>query len=596
MKSNVTDIEFLSKTLRTYSDELSFAGRGLKLNTRDDVKEIVQTILNCKSMKVLRLEGNTLSPEAADELSKALVKHPELERFIINDIFTGRLKDEIPLALKSVCGAIDTSGAHLVEINMSDNAYGPIGLNALVDFLQSACCYSLKEIRMHNNGLGPQGSQKFASALEKCWENSQGKFKLKVFVCGRNRLELEGARSIGGVLRKIGSLEEIQMPQNGIRPNGIEYLAEACMNNPQLRIINFNDNTFLKSGAEWMAKALVNLKNLEYLNLGDCLLKSKGALVVTRSVSQLDKLKELNLSFNEINLQTGLEIASLVVKRVNKTLEFVDLNGNKFGEDGKVEIQEILLPIKDSLNTLSEDEGSDEEEEEEEEEEEDEEDEEEESEEETSEVVVDDEYDDYDQVEEAEFEEKLKIDQQPSLFTQFKQQGPNLFSSLVKNNALVVNIKKFDDFILTPTIANLTQIDQNTIDLVAKHQKFNGSFLIKLLSHLSNLYEKSGPNSKTVLDISNNFTKAFLSSSVGHNFTDDLLTEFGILKSEDKQFKPSELTDKIQILLHDVFSQSFFPTGIRDTIKMYLSIRTNQSVNDAKFNKKNSDLLVKCLN
>jgi Ran GTPase-activating protein (RanGAP) involved in mRNA processing and transport len=48
---------------------------------------------------VLRLEGNTISPEAAEELAKVLVKHPEFERFIGNDIFTGRLKDEIPLSL-----------------------------------------------------------------------------------------------------------------------------------------------------------------------------------------------------------------------------------------------------------------------------------------------------------------------------------------------------------------------------------------------------------------------------------------------------------------------------------------------------------------
>jgi Ran GTPase-activating protein 1 len=47
----------------------------------------------------LRLEGNTIAPLAAEVLGKALEKHPEIERFIGNDIFTGRLKDEIPLSL-----------------------------------------------------------------------------------------------------------------------------------------------------------------------------------------------------------------------------------------------------------------------------------------------------------------------------------------------------------------------------------------------------------------------------------------------------------------------------------------------------------------
>ena len=77
---------------------------------------------------------------------------------------------------------------------------------------------------MHNNGLGPQGAQKFAFALDKCFENSKGKLALRVFICGRNRLEFEGAKAISNTLKNIGTLEEIQMPQNGIRPNGIEFL------------------------------------------------------------------------------------------------------------------------------------------------------------------------------------------------------------------------------------------------------------------------------------------------------------------------------------------------------------------------------------
>lgn len=36
VKSLVTDIEHLSKTRNSYSNELSFAGRGLKLNTKED--------------------------------------------------------------------------------------------------------------------------------------------------------------------------------------------------------------------------------------------------------------------------------------------------------------------------------------------------------------------------------------------------------------------------------------------------------------------------------------------------------------------------------------------------------------------------------
>jgi len=47
---------------------------------------------------VIRLEGNTIAPKAAEEIGEAIEKQ-KIERFIGNDIFTGRLKDEIPLAL-----------------------------------------------------------------------------------------------------------------------------------------------------------------------------------------------------------------------------------------------------------------------------------------------------------------------------------------------------------------------------------------------------------------------------------------------------------------------------------------------------------------
>lgn len=43
------------------------------------VKEIVDEIENCKTMTALRMEGNTLGVEAAEEMAKALAKHPEFQ-------------------------------------------------------------------------------------------------------------------------------------------------------------------------------------------------------------------------------------------------------------------------------------------------------------------------------------------------------------------------------------------------------------------------------------------------------------------------------------------------------------------------------------
>ena len=61
----------------------------------------------------------------------------------------------------------------------------------------------------------------------------------------------------------MGSLEEVVMPQNGIYFEGLTALAAAFANNPNLRILNLNDNTFTDKGARAMAATLKKLNNLE---------------------------------------------------------------------------------------------------------------------------------------------------------------------------------------------------------------------------------------------------------------------------------------------------------------------------------------------
>ena len=44
------------------------------------------------------------------------------------------------------------------------------------------------------------------------------------------------------------SLEVLEMPQNGIRKDGIICIAAAVAANTGLRVLNLNDNTFGKTG------------------------------------------------------------------------------------------------------------------------------------------------------------------------------------------------------------------------------------------------------------------------------------------------------------------------------------------------------------
>ncbi|CAH1777387.1 unnamed protein product [Owenia fusiformis] len=361
---NVTDQ--LSKTSVDAQNELNFAGRGMKLDKSEDAVEIVKGIEACSHMTALRLEGNTLGVDAASTIADALKKHPEFERALWKDMFTGRLKTEIPPALVSLGNAIMEAGAKLVELDLSDNAFGPIGVEGIAELLKSPSCYSLKELKLNNNGLGPRGGKLLAKTLMESYEKSVAAgtpLGLKVFVSGRGRLENEGSTALAEAFKAMGTLEEVSMPQNGINHAGITALADAFASNKNLKNINLNDNTFTEKGALSMAKALPHMQQLEVLNFGDCLVRTKGAAAIATSIKQTHKnLKEVNLGFNEIKKSGATAIAEALE---GKPIETLDLDGNQFGEEGCELLRATLeaVDMLDALGSLSDDEGSEDEDE-----------------------------------------------------------------------------------------------------------------------------------------------------------------------------------------------------------------------------------------
>lgn len=210
------------------------------------VKELTDAIDKCPKLEYLNLAGNTLGVEAAQEVGKALQKHPEFKRALWKDSFTGRLKTEIPIALQAMGRGIQDAGAHLAVFDCSDNALGPNGMKGLVELFSSAACFSLQELKLNNCGLGIDGGKMLARALTDCYRASVKAgtpMKLKVFIAGRNRLENKGAEALAGFFAQVKSLEEITMPQNGIYHEGITALSSALRENTNMQILNLNDNT-----------------------------------------------------------------------------------------------------------------------------------------------------------------------------------------------------------------------------------------------------------------------------------------------------------------------------------------------------------------
>ncbi|XP_009875567.1 PREDICTED: ran GTPase-activating protein 1 [Apaloderma vittatum] len=553
--------ESLAKT-KVGGGQLSFKGQSLKLNTAEDAEEVIKQIEEFDGLEALCLEGNTVGVEAAKVIAKALEKKSELKRCHWSDMFTGRVRSEIPPALISLGDALITAGAQLVELDLSDNAFGPDGVRGFEALLKSPACYTLQELKLNNCGMGIGGGKILAAALKGCHRKSsaQGKpLALKIFVAGRNRLENDGATALAEAFGIIGTLEEVHMPQNGINHPGITALAQTFAINPLLKVINLNDNTFTEKGAVAMAETLKALRQIEVINFGDCLVRSKGAVAIADAVKEgLHKLKELNLSFCEIKRDAALTVAEAIEDKAG--LEKLDLNGNCLGEEGCEQLQEILegFNMGAVLGSLSDDEGE-EEEEDEEEEEEDEDEEEEEDEEEQQQLK------ERGQEEKESLTPKKRIDSQDSTTVPSPPVDVATFLAFPSPEKLLR---------LGPKCSVLIAQQTDTADVEK---------VVTTLLRISSVFKDEAPVKTAVHETTDALMrKAFTSATFNSDaFVTSLLVHMGLLKSEEKVKAVPSLYGILMTLNHMV-QQDYFPKSLAPVLSAFVT-KPNRALDSCSF-------------
>ncbi|KAG5895121.1 hypothetical protein JTB14_008558 [Gonioctena quinquepunctata] len=529
---------------------VSFAGKSLKLDTEDHAKQVVEEIQKCSNLQYLNLEGNTLGVDASKAIAKALEGHPEFKRALWKDMFTGRMKTEIPKALKYLGEGLVTAAARLTELDLSDNAFGPIGVQGLAALLQSSTCYALEELRLNNNGLGITGGKLLASALTDCFNCSKKEGKplaLKVFIAGRNRLENDGAKALAAVFKMIGTLEEIAMPQNGIYHPGISALSEAFTHNKNLQVLNLNDNTITAKGAAAIASALPNLQNLREINFGDCLLKTKGALLLADALrSEHSNLEELSLGFNEIRKKGGLEVVESM-KNKGK-LKSLILDGNQFGEAGKEEIKKKLKEIGKLhvLGSLEDNESEDSAEEE------------------------DSTGDNEDSNTESEEEESEQENESITIVTPVSQK---------------VTVAEFFE---TPSAGNFIALGNDRIEAIAKEAKKEKDICIedyvKIIMKVSCLSNNTKPEvADSSLKCSETLYKDLFLWAQNTDKTslinNSILVNLGLIKSEDKSTKVAWNLEGCLYALNYVANKNYVPESTKDALRVFLQ-RDIQSSKD----------------
>uniref|UniRef100_A0A668TVA3 Ran GTPase-activating protein 1 n=2 Tax=Oreochromis aureus TaxID=47969 RepID=A0A668TVA3_OREAU len=537
----------LSKT-HVGDGELSYKGLGLKLDNAESAEQLARDIKQYQGLRALRLEGNTLGVEAAQAIAKALENKDMLQRCYWSDMFTGRLRSEIPPALRSMGSAVMGAGARLTELDLSDNAFGPDGVKGIEQLLKSPSCHTLRELKLNNCGMGIGGGKILAEALIECHRQSSSlgaPLRLRVFIAGRNRLENEGASALAKAFQLLGSLEEIHMPQNGINYSGVMALASAIRHNPELRVLNLNDNTFTKKGSLAMAQALRHLRNIQVINFGDCLVRSEGAVALAAVLREgLPILKELNLSFGEITEAAALVVAQAVADKAD--MEKLDLNGNCLGEEGCEALREAMENMNkgDLLESLSDDEGDEDDEDD-------------------SGNDDDDDDDDDDDVSDdcnEENEEGSEITKENGITT-------NGNSPVSPNSPAEIT-----SFLSCPSAEQLLQLGELRTDLQQEVDASEPQKAADVILKIGSLYSEDPETKTAVLDTIDAMLKKLLSGSTlqSYCFLSTLLVMMGLLKGEGKTKKALLVPGQLLCLEHAV-QQEYFPKHDASLLHIFLS-------------------------
>lgn len=341
----------------------SLQGRGLKLDTREDIAPYLAEY-DPALVEEIHFGGNTIGIEAAQALAEFLEKTEVLKVADFADIFTGRLITEIPQALSAICDALKNKTS-LVEINLSDNAFGGRSVDPMVPFLTTNRSFQI--LKLNNNGLGPAGGAVIADALlqSALLSKKEGKpSNLRTVICGRNRLEDGSASAWAAAFRAHGGLTEIRMPQNGIRMDGISELVRGISACKGLELLDLEDNTFGELGSKTMAEVLAQWPGLHTLNLSDCHLTKEGdisPIIEALADGSNPNLHTLRLQNNNFETQT-YQLLSDGIESGLGMLKLLELQWNDIEEDDEgLEILRRVLKGRGGKLVVDDDEEEEEE-------------------------------------------------------------------------------------------------------------------------------------------------------------------------------------------------------------------------------------------
>ena len=302
------------------------------LINNDITSKSIQSFVNIplhilQNMRELYLSHNNLDGNACDLLAKAVPSMSRLESLQLdgNPIGSGGAVEVI----KALCG----SGVK--ELELHNAGIGEPDCAALCELLKST--HSLQQLDIYLN----LSSESVASIITGLSHNSS----LRKLDISYSHFSMANVDSLASVLKDHSkcALTWLNLEHCHISSEGAVKLAAALCKNTTLDELNVIHNPIGEhvEGATAVAKMLVENKTVTRLDLRDCHLSSEGAVELAAALCKNSTLKCLYLDHNPIGVEGASSMSDML--QHNTSLEQLWLNNKSVGEEG---VHQLINSLK----------------------------------------------------------------------------------------------------------------------------------------------------------------------------------------------------------------------------------------------------------
>ena len=297
--------------------------------------KLVEELSNGQALRKIKLSNKSYGAKAAKAIAEKLASLRGVKDVDVSDVIAGRPEAEalevletLALALAKASGYGDAKRSRVTALDVSDNALGQKGLDALLPLFMGAA--PLVHLKTCNNGMSSAAAHQLKDVL-----TSKGVTSLESFHYFNNMSGDDGAKAIAEIVQKSPDLTDLRFSGTRAGRAGSLVFAEALRARQLLVTVDLADNTFGTDGGqllgEWLSAAN-GASPLEVLNVRDCSLGDDGFSELCSGLEKCDNLRSLDFSGNELTADAFNDTKWLA--SCASTLEVLQVEENEFSSRG----------------------------------------------------------------------------------------------------------------------------------------------------------------------------------------------------------------------------------------------------------------------